>query len=175
MLRITKQTDYGLMLLAHIASLPSGKTVTARNAAEWSGLSLPMASKILKSLARGGVLESQRGVGGGFQLIESPERTSVADVIRALEGPISMVECGAHPGTCEQERICPTRVNWALINIEVEKALEKVSLSQLAHATALPPQTAGSKSNARSPRDPLEVVRPDREQSGDSSEAGGRN
>jgi DNA-binding IscR family transcriptional regulator len=55
----------------------------------------------------------------------------VAEVIRAIEGPISMVECGAEPGACDQEPDCPTRVNWARISREVEHALERMPISEM--------------------------------------------
>ena len=131
MLRITKQTDYGIVLLAHMAALPSDRLVSARDAADGTGISLPMVSKILKGLARNRIVRSQRGVGGGYRLARPAERTSLAGVIRALEGPISMVECGAQPGQCAQEPICPVRVNWARVNREIEQALERVPISEM--------------------------------------------
>lgn len=136
MLRITKQTDYGIMLLARMASYPPNHWMTARDASRWSGLSLPMVSKILKSLARGRILHSHRGAGGGYSLARTLHETTVADVVRALEGPISMVECWAHPGQCEQEPICPVRVNWTQINREVERALERVLISHMVTAAS---------------------------------------
>ena len=68
MLRITKQTDYAIMLTAHLAELPSGEVLSARQAADWSGLPLPMVSKILKALAKEQIVESHRGAGGGYRL-----------------------------------------------------------------------------------------------------------
>jgi FeS assembly SUF system regulator len=131
MFRITKQTDYGIMLLARLAELPDDTVLSARDASEWCGLSLPMVSKILKSMARGRIVVSHRGVGGGYSLAQPAGKTSVASVIRALEGPISMVECGAYPGQCDQETICPVRVNWNRINGVVERALELVPISEM--------------------------------------------
>lgn len=136
MLRITKQTDYGIMLLARMASLQPGRILSARDAAEWTGLSLPMASKILKSLARGKIVLSHRGVGGGYSLALPAERTTLAAVIRALEGPISIVECGADPGQCDQEPGCPVRVNWARVSREVERALERMPITEMVTAPA---------------------------------------
>jgi Rrf2 family protein len=95
MLRITKQTDYGILLLAHLASMPPGRILSARDAADGTGISLPMVSKILKSLARSSIIESHRGGGGGYSLTRPARQTSLAAVIRAPEGPIRMVECGA--------------------------------------------------------------------------------
>jgi len=131
MLRITKQTDYGIMLMAHLAGLPSGEVLSARQAADWSGLPLPMVSKILKALAKGQIVESHRGVGGGYRLASRTAETTVAEVIRALEGPISMVECGSQPGQCDHELSCPARVNWARVNCEIERALERIPVSEM--------------------------------------------
>jgi FeS assembly SUF system regulator len=150
LLRITKQTDYGIMLLAHMASLPPGQILSARDAAAWSGLSLPMVSKILKSLVRQNVVVSHRGVGGGYALARPASLTTVADVVRALEGPISMVECGAKPGHCEREPTCPVRINWGRISREVERALDSVPITDMiagcASGDLLPvgPGTAGA-------------------------------
>jgi FeS assembly SUF system regulator len=130
-LRITKQTDYGLILLGAFTHQPRGAFLSARDVAELSGLSVPMTSKILKNLARAEIVVSHRGAGGGYSLARPAHETSVADVVRALEGPISMVECGAHPGQCEREPNCPVRVNWARINREVGRALERVALTDL--------------------------------------------
>ena len=68
MLRITKQTDYGIMLLARLSEQPAGVYTSARDAAEWSGLSMAMVSKILKLLTRGGLVTSHRGALGGYLL-----------------------------------------------------------------------------------------------------------
>ena len=131
MLRITKEADYAIMLLVHMAGRQKGEIHTAREAAEWTGLPQPMVSKILRGLAREKILSSHRGVSGGYSLRRPPSETSVAEVIRALEGPISMVQCGSEPGACGQESVCPTRVNWARISLEVEKALEGVPISEM--------------------------------------------
>jgi FeS assembly SUF system regulator len=131
MLRITKEADYGIMLLAVMAEHPPGEIHAAREVAERSGLPLPMVSKIMRALARGGVLTSHRGVSGGYSLDRPAASTSVAEVIRAIEGPISMVQCGAEPGACDQEPDCPTRVNWARISREVEHALERMPISEM--------------------------------------------
>ena len=136
MLRITKEADYGIMLLVCMAGRPQGEIHTARQAAEWTGLPLPMVSKILRTLAREKILASHRGVSGGYSLNRSPDTTSVAEVIRALEGPISMVQCGSDPGACEQEAVCPTRINWNRISHEVERALDRVLISEMVGSSA---------------------------------------
>lgn len=131
MLRITKEADYGIMLLAYMAERPLGVVHSAKEAAHWSGLPLPMVSKILRGLARENLLSSHRGASGGYSLERLPAETSVADVIRALEGPISLVQCGSDPGACDQEDSCPTRVNWDRISRAVEHALTGIKISEM--------------------------------------------
>ena len=131
MLRITKESDYAIMLLVHLADAPAGRILTAREIAEQTGLPLPMVGKILRGLVREGVLNSHRGVAGGYSFDRSATDTSVAEVIRAVEGPISMVQCGAEPGACDQEASCPTRPNWAQISRAIESTLEQIPISSM--------------------------------------------
>ena len=100
--------------------------------AERSRLPAPTVAKLLKSLARGGLLQSLRGAHGGYRLARAPEHISVADIIAALEGPIGVTECATHPGGCTLESGCSTRANWRLINVAIRQALEAVSLAQMA-------------------------------------------
>jgi FeS assembly SUF system regulator len=131
MIRITRQTDYGILLLSQMASAPPGEVHTAKNAAHQSKLPLPMASKILKALAKGGLLVSHRGVKGGYQLASAADRISIADVIQALEGPIGITECSYNPGRCEQEGTCPVQTNWKRISVAMRDALDRIPLSEM--------------------------------------------
>ena len=95
MFRISKLADYGVSLLAALAADRGGEPHTARGMAGRVGLPLPTVSKILKALSRQGLLVSHRGVRGGYVLARPPEEITVAEIIRALEGPIGMTECAA--------------------------------------------------------------------------------
>jgi FeS assembly SUF system regulator len=132
MIRITKQTDYGIVLLTHLAVEPERQY----NAPELAGeahLPLPMVSKILKLLAREGLLASHRGVKGGYSLARRPEAISMAEIIAALEGPIALTECISVEGDCSHEALCPVRSNWRRINQAVRTALSGISLAEMAH------------------------------------------
>ena len=133
MIRITKQTDYGILLLTYFVQGPKGWIWSARELAVESRLSLPMVSKILKLLTRNGLLASHRGVTGGYSLAQQPEMISVAAIISAMEGPIAMAECIGTPGDCRQEPICATRHNWHTINQAVRMALEGITLWDMSH------------------------------------------
>ena len=140
MIRITRQTDYGILLLAQMAGRPLNEVHTAKHAAQLSNVPLPMASKILKALARGGLLVSQRGVKGGYRLATSPERISVGDVIGALEGPFGITECSHSPGSCDREGSCPVQTNWKRISVAMRDALDRIPISQMVVPHMLPPE-----------------------------------
>ncbi len=131
MIRITRQTDYGIILLAYLASMPAAQVHTAREAARECRLPVPMVSKILKTLAREGILVSHRGVKGGYSLARVPDRIMVGDIIGALEGPIGITECSSAPGSCRQEPSCPVRINWLKISHAVRSALDRIPLSEM--------------------------------------------
>ena len=133
MLRITKQADYGIVLMTVFAQRDDQQVFSARDLASWARLPLPMVSKTLKLLARQGLLESQRGAGGGYALTRDPEGVSVADIIAALEGPIALTECSDEvSSTCEQEGVCPTQANWMKISRVVHDALSRLTLADMA-------------------------------------------
>jgi FeS assembly SUF system regulator len=130
-LRITKTTDYGIILLTELAQSPVHVFSAVDLAAE-ATIPAPMASKILKHLTREGILESRRGAHGGYVLARPPEQISVTQIIDALEGPIALTECIAlGPGECEQEPVCPTRTNWQRINVAVRTALDEITLADM--------------------------------------------
>jgi FeS assembly SUF system regulator len=142
MLRMSRLTDYGIVLLTQLAGSAADQVHNARELADEAGLPLPVVSKILKALTREGFLHSQRGSKGGYALARPPEQISVAAVIDALEGPIAITECGVHPGACERESRCAVRAPWQQINRAVRHTLEGVRLSELlTPRRPLPPHT----------------------------------
>ena len=85
----------------------------------------------MKLLVKAGLVESRRGSKGGYVLQGLAVRISVADIIVAIEGPISMTQCITDKGQCEQEASCEIKGNWNLINRAVYTALEEVKLADL--------------------------------------------
>ncbi len=150
MLKLSRITDYGIVLMAQLARAPRDETRNAREVAALAGLPTPVASKVLKMLARDGLLVSHRGARGGYSLARSPEDITVPEMIAALEGPIGLTECSLHPGACPQEASCHVRDPWQQINEVVRRALSRVTLADLAlgagarippgHPGALPAQ-----------------------------------
>ena len=140
MIRLSKLADYGIVIMTTLARDP-GRQHNAPEVAAQSHIPLPMVSKILKALARSGLLASHRGVKGGYSLARPAQAISVAEVIRALDGPIALTACIEDgPGGCEIERLCPARANWQRINDALRDALDGISVGEMAQA--IPPAFA---------------------------------
>ena len=140
MIRLSKITDYGILILAELArsrgpqSTGEGHGKSSSNARELAriaDLPLPMVSKVLKALTRAGVLDSHRGAQGGYALARRPEDLTVADIITALEGPVTLTECSAGPSLCHHEESCPVRTPLLVINDVIQNALAGITLSDL--------------------------------------------
>jgi len=131
MLRLSKMTDYGALLMTHLAQQPT-VLHSAHEIAEVTHIAEPTVSKLLKALAKVGLLESVRGASGGYRLSRAPERISVAEIVTALEGPIGLTECASAESDCTIQGCCGTRPNWQRISDAIRIALENVSLAEMA-------------------------------------------
>lgn len=130
MLRMSKLADYGTVLMAAMAK-DADAVHSATGLARKLGMGAPTVSKILKTLVREGLVASTRGARGGYHLPQPPSAISVAQIIRALDGPIGMTECSTTPGLCSQESRCTVRANWMRVNHVVLEVLNGITLEQL--------------------------------------------
>ena len=91
-------------------------------------------SKLLKSLARADIVISTRGANGGYRLSRGPQHITAADVIDALEGPVSITECSSIDSDCEHEGVCSVGGAWQRVNVAIRRALQDVTLNDLVRA-----------------------------------------
>jgi FeS assembly SUF system regulator len=138
-LRLSKLTDYGTVLLAHLAA-NRGSVCSAADVATATGVAVPTVSKLLKKLGRNGLVTSTRGTNGGYRLARDPRDISAADIIDALEGPVSITECSASDSQCEHEGVCSVGGAWQRVNVAIRRALDDVSLSDLLRSNSPTPQ-----------------------------------
>jgi FeS assembly SUF system regulator len=130
MLRMSKLTDYGTMVLAQLAASDS-RLSTAAEVADATRLAQPTVSKLLKSLVRAGLVVSTRGAQGGYALARPAAAISAAAIIDALEGPVAITECSSGLGCCDLESFCRVGMAWQRINQSIRKALDDVTLADL--------------------------------------------
>jgi FeS assembly SUF system regulator len=139
MMRLSRFADYAVLLMTHIARHPD-RSHTAAEVARAAPLPAPTAARVLARLCRHGLLTSTRGVKGGYMLARSAARISVGAIVSALDGPVSLTRCvKPGPGHCEVEAVCPSRVGLHYINVAVRKALDEVSLAEIAAVAGVPP------------------------------------
>jgi len=137
MIRLGKLTDYATVILSFMAKSQSHMHA-ALEISTATGIALPTVSKILKSLVRAHLLSSVRGAKGGYVLVQAPEKITVASVITALEGPISLTECSSTDHSCDQVSACQIGNNWRLVNQTVQEALESVTLADMMLPVSIP-------------------------------------
>ncbi len=133
MIRLSKMTDYAIVLMGYMSRYPIGQISTSRGLSEESKLPLPTVSKILKRLSRSGLLVSHRGNKGGYTLVRKPDEISVAAIISSMEGGLALTECASEvSAVCELEESCPVRGNWKRINDVVFGALSGLTIEEMA-------------------------------------------
>ncbi len=130
MLKMSRLTDYGTNVLAYLAGADDAPH-SASAVAEHTGLSTATVSKVLKLLARAGLVTAQRGAQGGYSLARAPEDITAAEVIGALEGPVALTECAQVEGSCELESTCLVGGAWQSINVAIRRALGDITLAEL--------------------------------------------
>src|SRR6202521_4409985 len=131
MLRMGKMTDYATVVLASLAQ-DFGQHHAAAELAERTRLSRPTVSKVLKGLQRAGMVISSRGSQGGYRLARAPEQITAAQILDVFEGPIAITECSGASSQCGIERQCRVSGAWQRVNAAIRRALEEVTLRQLA-------------------------------------------
>ena len=130
MLHFTKRADYGLMAIHYIAVHDEPGAVSAKRIAEEFGIPPELLAKILQRLAKRRLIVSQNGPKGGYVLTRHPNDISVGEVVRALEGPISIVSCLDHSG-CPQEQRCNLRRPVQKLQSSISRLLDTISLAEL--------------------------------------------
>ncbi len=134
MLRMSKMTDYGTVILSHMARVEAAQHHTLLSASDLAGatsLALPTVSKVLKSLSRAGLVTPHRGAQGGYELARPAQQITAAQIIDALEGPVAITECASEDGHCELESICSVGGAWQRVNHAIRRGLHDISLAQL--------------------------------------------
>lgn len=131
MLRISKLTDYATLILARLASQPV-RRLTATQIAGETGLAVPTVSKLLKQLHRRGLVQSTRGLHGGYLLARPAAEITAAQILDALEGPVALTECAGNTSNCCIEPTCLVGRAWQRVNQAIRRSLQEISLLELA-------------------------------------------
>jgi FeS assembly SUF system regulator len=144
MIRISKLTDYAMVILSQMGKDPNLILQTGE-IAKMTFLAKPTVSKILKQLVNKKILLSQRGATGGYKLASNAEDISLASIIIALEGQVAITECNSDLKHCSIANQCPITSPWLKINRIIYNSLAAYKLSDLVAATLEPKHCANKK------------------------------
>lgn len=125
------KTDYGLIALKHIASLPDGSLANAREIAMQFNLPPNLLAKILQNLAQSGIIESQKGSGGGYRMLQRPSNVTLTQVFESIEGPVHMVMCTSDDGCCSIEDRCTVKNGLTSLEQKFYEFFDTVTLADV--------------------------------------------
>src|SRR5262249_2574002 len=132
MLRLSKKADYALMAMKHLALRADRGSSSAREIAEQYDIPIERMAKVLQKLVRRGLLTSHQGTRGGYRLARQPAQISVAEVIQAIDGPLTVTACSTEDGQCEQYAKCNVRDPLWRVRERILSALGDCTIEELA-------------------------------------------
>jgi Rrf2 family protein len=132
MLRLSKKADYALMAMKHLATRSDAASASAREIAEQYDIPIELMAKVLQRLARRGLLTSHQGTRGGYRLSKPAGAISVADIIQAIDGPLTVTACSTEAENCGQFAKCSVRDPLWRIKDRILSALATCSLDEVA-------------------------------------------
>lgn len=133
-MKFSSRAHYGLRVMVALAQAYGRGPIALTEIAKVEELSLGYLEQLVARLRRAGLVESTRGIRGGYQLAADPSQLTIGEILRALEGPIALVDCASevpNPGYCHRENCCPSRLLWQRIRDTVAEVVDSTTLADL--------------------------------------------
>ena len=134
-MKLSTKGRYGLRAFVDIAIYSEKEPVSLAEVAKRQDISISYLEQLMTKLKKANLVEAVRGASGGYVLTRKPEEISVGDVLRALEGDLSPVECATEEESCEHScgatGHCTTRLVWKKINDSVNGTINNIFISEL--------------------------------------------
>ena len=134
-LKLTTKGRYGLRAVIDLAKYAKNEPVSLSDVAERQSISISYLEQLIAKLKKAGIVQSTRGAQGGYSLAKNPEEISVGEILRALEGSLSPVDCSAVDGEgeteCSASNFCVTKYVWKRINDSINDTVNNMFLSEL--------------------------------------------
>jgi Rrf2 family protein len=151
MLKLTKKADYGLIALCHLSRLgtkgpANPRAASAKDIADLYRIPLPLLSKVLQTLVRHGILNSEQGAAGGYRLARDPREINALEIIRSIDGPIILTHCFTEHAPhfdCDQSQSCPVRQPLRKVHEGILQLLSNITVADLSSDEMQVPQIAG--------------------------------
>ena len=133
MIRLSRRTDYGVMAIRHLAELPAGSYCCAREIAARHGIPQALTAKLLQRLARRGLVASQHGTRGGYQIARPASQITLGQILEAIEGPYGLTECSrcSSGRTCPHQGACTVQEPLQAVHRTITTMLDRTTLRDL--------------------------------------------
>jgi Rrf2 family protein len=130
-MQITRQADYAVRAVLHVAQLEEGERLATSVIAEEENIPLPFLAKIVSQLSVKGILDAMRGASGGVRLARDPRDISLREVIEAIDGEISLNRCVLNAEACPTTSFCPVHEVWCEAQQDLVDRLQSTTFEQL--------------------------------------------
>ncbi len=130
-MQITRQADYAVRAVLHVAQLTEGERLATSVIAEQENIPLPFLAKIVSQLSVKGILDAMRGASGGVRLARAPEEISLLEVIEAIDGEISLNRCVLNEEACSSTDTCPVHEVWCEAQRDLVRRLQETKFDAL--------------------------------------------
>ena len=137
-MQITRQADYAVRAVLHLAKLQNGERAATSSVAQEQHIPASFLAKIISQLSIAGLLHTSRGARGGVTLARAPKDITLLEVVEAIDGPIRLHECVAQGGVCVFEDQCPIRSVWCEVQDALVARLGGTDFAQLLAKTGQP-------------------------------------
>jgi Rrf2 family protein len=133
-MNITRQADYAVRAVWHLADLGPGKRVSTASIATQQHIPISFLAKIIAQLSAAGIVHAMRGARGGVGLGRPASEITLLDVVQVIDGPVRLNECVTDVSVCTLGDQCPVHTVWCEAQSELVKRLDQTSFAQLTSA-----------------------------------------
>jgi Rrf2 family protein len=134
-MKLSTAGKYGVQAMYELANSEGGIPLSGKEIAQRNKISHSYLEQLLVRLRRKGLLRSVRGPGGGYVLAKEPEEITAGEILRALEGPLTLSRCFVEPGgstaSCGREGLCVSKLLVKRLTLEIARTLDQISLADL--------------------------------------------
>jgi Rrf2 family protein len=148
-MHLTRQSDYAIRAILHLARLPYGDIVQTKEIAIAEDIPRKYLPSIIRTLARSGLIRTLRGNQGGVMLSRPPEEINLNEVVEAIEGPMALVQCLRGQEDCVHEKDCAVLPVWEGVQQMLQGQLENTTFADLTSGTKVNPALARKKNPVR--------------------------
>lgn len=137
-MKISTRGRYGLRLMVDIATNSHNGRVSLRGVAKRQDISEKYLEQIITTLSRGGFVAGARGANGGYLLAKPASEITVGDILRAVEGAMSVVDCIEDETVCGRIATCPTAFVWRKLKVAIDDVVNNITLEDLCQISQNP-------------------------------------